>query len=195
MLLSLKKIEKSCKLCNKLFISYKSNLLQYCSHKCSANSRIGIKRPLISLRMIGHIVSKETRKKIGAKNRISNLGKKQTLKQIEKRVSQFRGKNSHFWKGGITSTNKLERIKFSRYFRKQVFERDNYTCQMCGVRGVVLQVDHIQEWSEYVELRFSMDNCRTLCSKCHYFVTFGKEMPREIKTWGHNLKFAERMVV
>lgn len=145
--------------------------------------------------MIGHIVSKETRKKIGAKNRISNLGKKQTLKQIEKRVSQFRGKNSHFWKGGITSTNKLERIKFSRYFRKQVFERDNYTCQMCGVRGVVLQVDHIQEWSEYVELRFSMDNCRTLCSKCHYFVTFGKEMPREIKTWGHNLKFAERMVV
>jgi 5-methylcytosine-specific restriction endonuclease McrA len=71
--------------------------------------------------------------------------------------------------------------------QKQVFERDNYTCQLCGVRGVDLQVDHIQSWAEYVELRFSMDNCRTLCSKCHYKITFGRPMPETILGWGHNI--------
>lgn len=97
------------------------------------------------------------------------------------------GSLAHNWRGGITDSDKLERSKFRRIMQKQIFERDDYTCQMCDARGVSLQVDHIQSWSEYVELRFSMDNCRTLCSKCHYLITFGKSMPKEVKAWGHNL--------
>jgi hypothetical protein len=54
-------------------------------------------------------------------------------------------------------------------------------------RGVNLHVDHIQPWAEYVEGRFDMNNCRTLCVKCHYKITFGKEMPETIISWGHNL--------
>ena len=74
--------------------------------------------------------------------------------------------------------------------QKLIFERDNYTCQMCGTKNgegktVSLQVDHIQSWKEYVELRFSMDNCRTLCMDCHYFVTFGKKKSQDL-IWGHN---------
>lgn len=101
----------------------------------------------------------------------------------------FNGKHNHNWKwkGGITPQDKLERTKFRQTMQKQIFERDDYTCQLCGVRGVDLQVDHIQSWAEYVELRFSMDNCRTLCAKCHYKITFGKEMPETVKGWGHNL--------
>ncbi len=72
--------------------------------------------------------------------------------------------------------------------QKAVFERDDYTCQMCGIRGVALQVDHIQSWAEYIELRFSMDNCCTLCMACYYKITFNKPMPKEIKSWGHNVK-------
>lgn len=100
------------------------------------------------------------------------------------------GKDNPSWKGGFaaTSRNRLQRIKFKDTMQKLIFERDNYTCQLCDVRGVALQVDHIQPWAEYVELRFSMDNCRTLCMKCHYKITFGRDMPEHIKTWGHNLR-------
>jgi len=74
--------------------------------------------------------------------------------------------------------------------QKEVFERDNYTCQMCDERGGKLQVDHIQSWAEYVELRFDMKNLRTLCMDCHYLITFGKKKPEGV-IWGHNLKHAE----
>ncbi|MBV6446319.1 MAG: hypothetical protein IFNCLDLE_02611 [Ignavibacteriaceae bacterium] len=97
------------------------------------------------------------------------------------------GENHPRWKGGVSSPDRLERINFRRMIQKQVLERDNYTCKMCGVRGVALQVDHIQPWAEYVEGRFDINNCRTLCMSCHYQITFGKEMPKEIKSWGHNL--------
>jgi len=96
------------------------------------------------------------------------------------------GKNSA-WKGGVTPANTLMRVKFRKTMQKLIFERDDYTCQLCGIKGVDLQVDHIQSWAEYVELRFSMDNCRTLCVDCHYLITFGKPKPKNV-VWGHNLK-------
>ncbi len=114
--------------------------------------------------------------------------KETKMKISESRKGLTNGKNHPNWKGGVTPIELSERIRFRREIQKLVFERDNYTCQMCDIRGVALTVDHIQPWAEYVELRFSMDNCRTLCQKCHYKITFGKEMPESVKTWGHNLK-------
>lgn len=95
--------------------------------------------------------------------------------------------NNPNWKGGITMVDKLERNKFRDTMQKLIFERDNYTCQMCGQNGGSLQVDHVQSWSEFVELRFSMDNCRTLCMDCHYLITYGRVKPENV-IWGHNLK-------
>lgn len=97
-----------------------------------------------------------------------------------------RGSLSPNWKGGTQSQDRLERVKFQKTIQKKVFERDNYTCQICGIRGGWLQVDHIQSWAEYVKLRFSMKNCRTLCMDCHYLITFGKKKPKNL-VWGHNL--------
>lgn len=102
------------------------------------------------------------------------------------------GKNHPLWKGGITPCEKLERTRFQQTIQKRVFERDKYTCQICGQVGGNLQVDHIQSWADYVELRFDMDNCRTLCMACHYKLTFGKEMPQEVLSWGHNLSMVIR---
>ena len=119
-------------------------------------------------------------------------GKQHTQETKDKIGLANKGNKAH-WKGGITAKNKLERGRFRRDIQKAVFERDNYTCQLCGIRGGDLQVDHIQSWEEYIELRFSMDNCRTLCTKCHYKLTYRRAMPITTKRWGHNLKHLERM--
>jgi 5-methylcytosine-specific restriction endonuclease McrA len=119
------------------------------------------------------------------------LGRKLSDKHIRALTGprpHTRGKNAPNWRGGITKQDRLERLRFQRTIQKQVFKRDDYTCQFCGERGGKLQVDHIQPWAEYVEGRFDMDNCRTLCMECHYKITFGRPMPSEIKSWGHNLK-------
>jgi len=65
---------------------------------------------------------------------------------------------------------------------------------LLGVENVILkrfggklQVAHIMSWADYPELRFNLDNCRTLCMACHYFETFGRELPEDVTTWGHNL--------
>lgn len=102
------------------------------------------------------------------------------------RTGKMMGPNHPRWKGNSTEDYR-ERRRFRQTMQKRVFERDDYTCQLCGRRGINLQVDHIQPWAEYVELRFNMDNCRTLCAQCHYEITFKKPMPLGIKGWGHNL--------
>lgn len=93
------------------------------------------------------------------------------------------GDKHHNWKGGITTKQKLDRIKFRQSIQKLVFKRDKYTCQICNKHGGTLHVDHIQPFSECIEGRHDINNCRTLCRECHYFITFKKIMPEGSK-WG-----------
>lgn len=78
------------------------------------------------------------------------------------------GKNHPNWKGGITPQN--ERIRNSveyKLWRRSVFERDKYTCVFCGANKCYVQADHIKPFAYYPELRFAIDNGRTLCVPCH----------------------------
>lgn len=69
------------------------------------------------------------------------------------------------------------RIRYSAKmddWRKAIFDRDNYTCQICFKKGGTLNADHIKPFSLFPDLRFELSNGRTLCVKCH----------RETDTWG-----------
>lgn len=65
-------------------------------------------------------------------------------------------------------------------WRKAVFNRDDYTCQMCGVRGTYLEADHIKPWAYFPHLRHELSNGRTLCRKCHDGTKIGYKKMKEI---------------
>lgn len=72
------------------------------------------------------------------------------------------------WKGGITSINdSIRKSKDYKIWRQAVFIRDNFTCVWCGRVGKQLQADHIKPFAYFPELRFAIDNGRTLCINCH----------------------------
>jgi len=108
------------------------------------------------------------------KGKIPYIASEQT-KELFK-LSKMGSKNPN-WRGGITAEYKRirESAKY-RNWRKQVFERDSYTCQECGDRtGHNLEVHHIKSRKEYPDLVFDLDNGITLCKKCHKMTS----------TWGN----------
>ena len=110
--------------------------------------------------------SEESKKKMS----LAQMGKKLTEETKKKMSMARKGKNNHAWKGGVTPIN--SRIRGSleyKLWRKAVFDRDGYKCIWCGIVGYRnnLQADHIQLFSQYPELRFAIDNGRTLCRKCN----------------------------
>lgn len=51
---------------------------------------------------------------------------------------------------------------------KEIYTRDDYTCQICLVRWwTTLNVHHIRTRDYYPELRMDKNNLVTLCEKCH----------------------------
>lgn len=162
-----------CGLCQKSFYIYPGHRSRgrgfFCSKICSNKSRTGKKMVIRNPNPYwkGKKLPEETKRKIS-----------ETRKRIG--VPQPKGEKAHRWKGGVTPKNKLIRKSLAyRQWRTAVFQRDNYTCIWCGVRSgngkaVVLNADHIKPFAFYPELRFDLDNGRTLCASCH----------RKTNTWG-----------
>ena len=104
-------------------------------------------------------------------------------KQSEKHHLAVSGANHWNWKGGIShERDKVLRSPEYVYWRKHVFQRDDYTCQGCGARGVYLEADHELPWSLYPHLRYEILNGRTFCKPCHYkygWNLFREDNPRK----------------
>ena len=94
-------------------------------------------------------ISEETRKKLS----IANSGKRT-------------GKESWNWKGGVSRDKHNGDSRYVRW-RIAVFKRDDFVCQACGIIGGMLNAHHIKGWADYPELRYDVDNGRTLCVPCH----------------------------
>ena len=74
------------------------------------------------------------------------------------------GGPTHFnYKNGNTRSRGAE----NEWWRKAVFPRDGYVCQLCGKRGFRLEAHHILSYAQYPELREVVSNGTTLCYSCH----------------------------
>ena len=80
----------------------------------------------------------------------------------------LRGAEHYNWKGGVSSERDKEMSGFEyRRWVRDVFKRDNYTCQCCGKHGGTLNAHHINNYSSNPELRTDINNGISLCEECH----------------------------
>lgn len=170
---------KHCEQCNGLFkftpSVEKKGFARYCSKDCHNTWQSISKKGKAP-----YEITPENRK-----NRsLSRIGKRS--KKFGKKYPHLQGINHWRWEGGKTSESEKQRVRFRRVMQQKIFQRDNYTCQICEQYSGYLQVDHIKKWADFPELRFELDNCRTLCMACHYYITFKRKFPQGV-VWGHNL--------
>lgn len=160
--------EFTCAFCNSKFFSkkgYSNRTPKYCNKECT--SKASIKDEKIK----NCLECKKTFKQKTFKNNIfcskGCVGAYKS-KQMTGVPNGRSGNKSNLWRGGISSENDIIRKgKEYKTWRINVFKRDNFKCQHCGQIGGNLQADHIKQFAIYPELRFDIDNGRTLCEECH----------------------------
>lgn len=169
-----------CHICNVEFKRPKNpnRVFKYCSTKCMGKDKAKAKRH--SEYMSANCVAwNKGMKGMQPWMNISGLnsgepwnkGLKGVLKAWNKgkKNIHFTGNKNPNWKGGVTKENEIIRKSIEyKEWRRLVFERDSYTCKHCGDnKGGNLQADHIKPFAYFPELRFDVDNGRTLCKECH----------------------------
>lgn len=80
------------------------------------------------------------------------------------------GELSPRWKGGVTPLNRRRRNRKDVFdWRKKVFERDFYSCQMpnCKTGIRYLEAHHIKTVRDFPEFILELSNGITLCRLCH----------------------------
>lgn len=79
-----------------------------------------------------------------------------------------RGENHHKWNPSLTDKERHDKRDTveNYHFRNSVFERDNYTCIVCGNKGL-LNAHHITNYYLDIDNRYNIDNGITMCEKCH----------------------------
>jgi len=147
---------------------------------------------------LGNKHSEITKKKIGRKQKGRKHTPQEKFKIGHKQFNTGRtwfkkgrmGKEAGHWIDGRTKLNHLIR-ESSKYkqWRSDIFKRDNWTCQTCGLRGVYLEAHHIKNFSKIVKENniktlkqalkckelWEIINGVTLCKECHN-LTKGKKI-------------------
>ena len=120
----------------------------------------------------------ETRKKMSLKAIGNQNAKGVVISDKHKSIlSKLKmGENNPNWKGGIYLTNNtLRRSPQYKRWQKSIYKRDNYECQICGIKGVNLRANHIKKFSDYPDLRFISNNGITICQNCDLTLVLNRE--------------------
>ena len=82
------------------------------------------------------------------------------------------GENHHSYNPNKTDEERLKgRHILGKHtkvkFRNKIYQRDEYTCQICGQVGGKLNAHHLDGWNWAKDKRFTTSNGVTLCEDCH----------------------------
>lgn len=111
----------------------------------------------------------ETREKIGACSRgktYAEIYGERALQEAAKRTES----NRQRWDGVPRKPQRPKHNADYKYsdWRKAVFERDGYRCQVCDCQGGELQAHHVNSWAKFPLQRFEVGNGLTVHKgKCH----------------------------
>jgi hypothetical protein len=138
-----------------------------------------------------------------AKMSKSHSGRKQSLEQIQKKVDsrkgyshseetkqriretniktwsreevrfQSIGENNATWFGG--KTKERYPVGWSPYYKETIRDRDNHTCQVCGIKEEDCGVKHNVHHIDYDKNNLSPSNLISLCGKCHGITNFNRD--------------------
>lgn len=167
-------LHKICAFCGKEFTTY-FKMAKYCSRSCYFNAR--------HIRGTIEQICQNCGKKFWRHKSASVREKKYNFCSVECRTTFMRGENTPMWIGDrsmLKDSNHSFRESIElKEWRKKVFERDDYTCQMCHKKSskgnaVVLNAHHIKKVKDYPLLAFDISNGIALCKDCH-LKTFGRE--------------------
>src|SRR3990167_1475609 len=163
-------MKPKCKTCSKVLVAYSA---KHCrSH-----------RP----------ITKKTRKLLSKLRQGNTYGFKKGQSAWNKGISAFWvqgeknpnwgkfGPNHPKWTGRTELTKLIRRCPKYKAWRFSIFQRDNFTCQLCFKKGVYLEADHYPIGFALILREYKVKtyqeamNCtalwnalgRTLCSKCH----------------------------
>jgi predicted RNA-binding Zn-ribbon protein involved in translation (DUF1610 family) len=191
----------NCDYCDKEVVQHKSlyhnTQHHYCSMECSHKGRIGkyVSKGNIRIKKTTYVsficdncgeeaIQKYDNYNPKGKNHFCN-------KQCEGawRSENIIGEKCGQWKGGITDLRyTIRNSRNYRLWRKECFEREDYTCEICNNRGGYLEVHHVKpfalicdehniqslEESKMCNELWDTENGQVLCKACHNSITFNK---------------------
>ena len=156
----MKKQPKICKLCDKPFMAFYSEIKRggglFCNRECwDKYSKL---HPILGA------LGKHWKHTADYKKRLSlaRMGEKNPA-YIDGSSKQRRGKT--------------QRIKI---WRNKVFKRDDWTCQECDKRGGDKNAHHIIFWTDDKTKRFLIGNGVTLCIPCHKYIHRFERFSRKV---------------
>lgn len=79
------------------------------------------------------------------------------------------GENNPNWNPNLTQEDREDKRNYPEYnkWRTEVYERDNYTCQVTGKKGCYLEAHHLYSYDKYYCLRTVVDNGITISKEIH----------------------------
>lgn len=98
------------------------------------------------------------------------LGHNLNTPEVRRKMSvakrgKYLGPDNWNWKGGVRVDPERNRYR-SKQWVKSVKTRDGWKCVDCGSTEK-LHAHHVKRWKHHPDLRYDIDNGKTLCHSCH----------------------------
>jgi 5-methylcytosine-specific restriction endonuclease McrA len=84
-----------------------------------------------------------------------------------------KGKNHPRYKAELTDEDRQQDSRhqytttIKEKWRLDIFNNNDFTCQICNKRGSYLNAHHLDGWDKHENKRFDVNNGVTMCTKCH----------------------------